>query len=331
MTARRVLGAVAAAVLAAVALRARYHDAPPAPAPSRAPAPETVAPDAAHPTSRRPDGAEAPAAKPGRPRSLRGTRVDGALAVDAHGRFVAGPEARRLFDYFLTASGEEPPERTRSRIVAEIERRLPPSARAEAVALLDRYLEYRERARTLAAGGDLAARVEAVARLRREILGAADSRALFGDDERAVAQAAEYQRIASDPALSEDERVRRLAALNAELPAAVGEARARALAPLALANAEAALRAQGGSPEAIRALREQLVGPEAADRLAALDRRRAQWQRRVDDFRTARQTIESDGALDPAERDRRLRDLLAERFTPTERQRVQALDAAAGN
>lgn len=330
MTAKRALGVLAAALLAAIALRAR-HPAPPAPAARGAPAPESVARDSLRTTSGSSDDIETPAARPGRPRSLRGTRVDGALAVDADGRFVAGPEARRLFDYFLTASGEEPPERTRSRIVAEIERRLPPSARAEAVALLDRYLEYRERARTLEAGGDLAARVEALARLRREVLGPDGSRALFGDDERAVARAAEYQRIASDPALSEDERVRRLAALNAELPSAVGEARARALAPLALANAEAALRAQGGTPDAIRALREQVVGPEAADRLAALDQRRAEWQRRVDDFRMERQTIENDGALDPAERERRIRDLLAERFTPTERQRVQGLDAAAGN
>ncbi len=328
MTARRALGVLATAVVVAVALRAR-HPAPPAP--RRAPVPESVARDPLRTTSGSSDDAETPATKPGRPRSLRGTRVDGALAVDANGRFVAGPEARRLFDYFLTASGEEPPDRTRSRIVAEIERRLPPSARAEAVALLDRYLEYRERARALEAGGDLAARVEALARLRRDVLGPDGSRALFGDDERAVARAAEYQRIASDPALSEDERVRRLAAINAELPSAVGEARARALAPLALANAEAALRAQGGSPQAIRALREQLVGREAADRLAALDQRREEWQRRVDDFRMERQTIESDGALDSAERDRRVRDLLAQHFTPTERQRVQALDAAAGN
>src|SRR5262249_56086368 len=127
------------------------------------------------------DSPQAPAAKPGRPRSLRGTRVDGGLAVDADGRFVPGPETRRLFDYFLTATGEEPPERTRSRIVAEIERRLPPSARAEAVALLDRYLDYRERARTFEASGDLAARGEAPARLRGEIFRADGSRKPFRD------------------------------------------------------------------------------------------------------------------------------------------------------
>src|SRR5262249_49147383 len=156
-------------------------------------------------------------------------------------------------------------------IVAEIERRLPPSARAEAVALLDRYLDYRERARTFEASGDLAARVEALARLRGEIFGADDSRRLFGDDERSVARAAEAPRRASDARPSGAAPGRRRAARAAAPPPATTAARARALAPLALANAEAALRAQGGSPEAIRALRLQLVGPDAAERLAALD------------------------------------------------------------
>src|SRR5882724_6410971 len=56
----------------------------------------------------------------GRPRSLRGTRIDGGLVVDADGRFVATIDARRLFDYFLTASGEVPADLLRARILREI-------------------------------------------------------------------------------------------------------------------------------------------------------------------------------------------------------------------
>jgi len=267
----------------------------------------------------------------GRPRSLRGTRIDGGLAVGADGHFVPGPEARRLFDYFLTASGEEPPDRTRARIVAEIARRLPEPAASEAVALLDRYLDYRTRASSLGTGGDLTEGVESLARLRAEVLGPANSRALFGDDQAVAAHAAEAARIAADGSLSPDERARRIAALDAGLPAAAREARARALGPLALAKAEAQLRAHGATAEDIRKLREQTVGPEAAARLAALDERRAQWQRRLDDFRTARQAIESDATLDVAERDRRIQELVTERFTPAERLRVQALGATSGH
>ena len=54
-------------------------------------------------------------------------------------------------------------------------------------------------------------------------------------------------------------------------------------------------------------------------------------QSRLDDFRTARQAIESDDALDATERDRRVQHMLEERFTPAERLRVQALDATSGH
>ena len=325
MTVRRPLVLLAAVLVAVVVVRARRPQ-PPA-ASSRPPASEAGSPTAARAAAATPGDADARATVPGRPRSLRGTRVDGGLGVDGDGRFVPGPDARRLFDYFLTASGEEPAERTRARIQAEIARRLPPAAAADAAALLDRYLEYQARARTLEADGDLAARAEALARLRRDVLGAADSQALFGDEERIVVGVAETARIMADQSLSADERAEKLAALDAALPPAARDARARALLPLQLAEAEAALRAQDASDEAIRALREQLVGPEAADRLAALDRRRAEWQGRVDAFRAARHAIETDDTLDPASRGRRIQELLAERFTPAERLRVQTLDA----
>ena len=68
-----------------------------------------------------------------------------------------------------------------------------------------------------------------------------------------------------------------------------------------------------------------------ASRSEISDERRAEWQRRLDDFRTTRQAIESDGALDAAERDRRVQELLAERFTPAERLRVQALGGRSGH
>src|SRR5262249_21514438 len=154
---------------------------------------------------------------------------------------------------------------------------------------------------------------------------------LGGQRTAGAAHAGEAARTAADGSLSPDERARRIAALDAGLPPAVREARARALGPLALAKAEAQLRAHGASAEDIRRLREQIVGPEASGRLAALDQRRAEGQRRRDATRGARQTISRDTTLDAAERDRRIQELLTERFTPPERLRVQALAATSGN
>ena len=253
-----------------------------------------------------------------RPRSLRGTRVDGGLAVDTGGRFMATPDARRLFDYFLATAGEEPPERTRARIVAAIERRLSGDAARDATTLLDRYLAYRERARHATTREELLA-------ARRDTLGP-DAEALFADVTPLEEMAVEVARTASDPRLSPEERAARREALEATLPEPLRNTRAQVLAPLTLIQEETALRAAGATPDAIRALRERMAGVHAADRLEALDRARADWDARVASYREARMAIESDPSLSADARARAVADLLATRFSGPERTRVAALD-----
>jgi lipase chaperone LimK len=290
------------------------------------------APAARDPAALDSDATRAPTRGHGRrPRSLRGTRADGELTVGDHGRFVVTPATRRFFDYWLAATGEATAERLRARIVAAIERRLPPEPAGEAIALLDRYLRYRERARDLAgtAGADdLAARVAAVTALRREVFGPQDATALFADEEAAVEVALLQREVATEPDLDPEERALRLAALEAALPPEERAARAEALRAVTLRREEAALRARGGSPDDLRALRERLVGPEAAARLTDLDRRRADWDARLQAYRTARADVEADPTRDPPARAAAVERLLAERFTPAERRRVQALEAA---
>lgn len=286
--------------------------------PAVAPAAQAGAPPAAPADT---DGARRP-----RPRSLRGTRIDGGLAVDASGRFVATPDARRLFDYFLATAGEEPAADIRARIVAVIDRRLSGDAARDATALLDRYLAYRERARHTTTREDLLA-------ARRETLGP-DADALFADVTPLEDMAVEAARIANDPSLGPDERAARRAALEAQLPEPLRETRAQALAPLNLIAEESALRAAGASPDEIRALRERMTGADAADRLEALDRARADWDARVASYREARAAIEADSSLPADARAQAIDDLIAARFTGPERMRVVALDriaAGAGN
>ena len=268
-----------------------------------------------------------------RPRSLRGTRVDGELtAVD--GRLVVTDATRRFFDYFLTATGEESPEAMRARIVAAIARRLPPAAARDAEALLDRYLRYRERARDLAgteAADDLAGRLDAVVALRREVFGPDDAAALFADEEAVVRTALAEHALREDATLSAEERALRLSAIEEARPAEERATRAAAMVAVTLRREEAALRERGGSADELRALREQVVGPEAAARLAALDQSRAEWQQRVDAYRAERAAIDADPSLTPAEHNAAIDRLLEARFSPPERLRVQALDEIANS
>ncbi len=272
----------------------------------------------------------APAVPPGAlPASLRGTEVDGALPVDANGNLVVGPAVRRFFDYFLSAAGEESEAALQTRLGAEIRARLDGAAAAQALDLLDRYMEYRARARDLGAErvADLDARLERVKQLRAEVFGADDARALFGDVEARDEVATAQRRVLSDPATSEDEKARQLVELEMQLPEDVRRARAASLAPLHLYREEARLRARGAPPEEIRAARQEAFGTEAADRLEELDRQRADWQQRVDDYRRERAAIESDASLNEAERSAAVAALLARRFSEPERLRLQALDS----
>jgi len=279
-----------------------------------------------------PDTADTPRS---RPRSLRGTRTDGGLVTDADGHFVPTIDARRLFDYFLTATGEIPADAIHTRIQQEIERRLQPGAAAEAVALLDRYLVYRERVRALAQAdvpddGDLDARLATLMALRREVLGPDAAEAFFADEEDDARRLLQARRIDGDPSLTAEERATRIEdifrASEAALPVDVREARAAARLATTLRGAESEIRARGGDDAEIAAARERIAGPAAAARLADLDRQRAAWQARVDAFRAARDRLERDTADNRATAVGRLLD---ESFTPAERRRVEALDRIA--
>jgi len=296
-------------------------------APLTGAAPDDPRHDAIAAALRRAPDAAPPAAPPA---SLRDTDVDGSLAVDADGHLLISPALRRFFEYFFVASGEESVDRIRQRIESAIDARLSGAAQGEAIDLLDRYVSYRERGRSLAESeppvGDLMARVEALRRLRRDSFGEHDAAALFADEEAVLAIAAAQHRIAADATLSEDERAAQLAALEAELPEPARSARAAVAAPLRLAREEAALRAAGGSPAEIQALREQAVGSEAAERLAGLDQRHAEWQARVGAYHQERAAIDADASLGGAQRDAALEALRGRHFSGPELVRIRALD-----
>lgn len=267
------------------------------------------------------------------PRSLRGTTPPVGLVVDAAGDLVPTPALHALFEHFLAASGEESPATIRARIVAELEERLPPRAARQGEALLDLYLAYREALRELddarlAASADLERRLQWLRETRREIFGADVADALFGTEEDALRVALEQRRVAADPSLDAETRRARLEELETRLPEPVRAAREAALAPLRLIEEEAALRDAGASDAEIQALHERRLGPEAAARLEAMDRSRAEWEQRVTRYRAERGALDADAGASPAARADALEALRVEHFGPEELTRVRALDGA---
>lgn len=271
------------------------------------------------------------AGHPPTPASLQDTQEDGALQVDADGHLVLSADVRRLFDYHLSATGEEPPEVIRARIVAALREKLPPQAAEEAIRLLDDYLAYREATRTLqippgTAPDDLGSRLEAVRQLRREHLGDAAATAFFGEDEQVDAVALERMKLEQDTSLPQDERERRIAALEEQLPPSTRAQREEALRPLRQQAEERELLATGATAEDLHQYRLSTVGDEATARLEALDRQRAEWRQRLETFRAKREALRL-AEPDMAAREAAVQRLLIDSFTPEERPRVEAADA----
>lgn len=265
------------------------------------------------------------------PEPVAGTQVDGDLRVDASGGFVPGPEALRFFDSFLTASGEESDATVRVRVSGEVGRRLSGTAGAEALALYDHYLQYLVGVaaidRKLSDTADMERRHQQVRELRRETFGPSLAYALFQERERIEEVAVERRRVMDDPTLSDRERIQRLAEIQARLPEEVRRSEAEAYSSLRLAREEDELRTGGGSEAEIQALREQSMGVEAADRLGKLDRERASWALRMQEYREERDRVMAGTTNAPEEAKAAfLRRVRERHFGPDELPRVEALD-----
>lgn len=253
-------------------------------------------------------------------------RLAGRLEFGADGAFVATPAALAWIDSFLFAHRHLPDELRRARLEEALRAALPPSAHAGALDLARRNLAFREAARGAFAegqsAGDLDRHLQWLRELRRRTYGAELAEALFADEEATLRVQLEMRRAAERLADDPEAREAALAALAEEWPDEVRERHARTTAPLRLARDTAALREAGASDAEIFALRAERVGPEAAERMAALDAERAAFADRLARYREERAAEIARGASAAD-----LEALRAEIFPPAERDHVARLDA----
>lgn len=268
------------------------------------------------------------------PASLAGTSVDGSFTIDGAGHFVPDRNALRLFDYFFSAAGEESVEVLRGRVLLHaIGGGLPRSAVAEIAAVLDRYIAYRDAARAALASGsggptDIGARVTEMRALQFRLLGPELAKAFYGDDGALADIDMRRLAVERDPSMTDLERQRALAAIDAQLPPEIRDARKASTMASDLHRRAEALRAAGRSSETIEALRRTELGPAAAERLAALDRSRDLFRQRLDAYRAERRALRSKQGNVNGEAYRQALDALRERhFSGSDLMRVRALDA----
>jgi len=291
------------------------------------------------------DGAQTPAAA--QPTELADTQAPDGLRVDTGGHLIIEAANRQVFDYFLDVPASLPEAQRVAMAEAHLRAKLVSPALTEAQSLLQRYLAYRM---ALAAQGDgrskpsidqLQQRPEMLATLRQQLasrtalrqqkLGATVAQAWYGDEN--AMNAAELERLAvmADTSLTPEQRAAKIAAIDANLPPSVQQARRDASAPVRLANAMDAWIKQGLSDAQIRQhLAVQGVDGVIADRLIQGNREEADWRARYDAYARERDRISAFTGLSDADRATQIAQLRQQTFTaPNEALRAQALDGLA--
>ena len=315
MRARQLPITWAAGVLAAAALVVIGLQALPA-----------TAPRAADPAPARGD-ATPPAAT-----SLAGTTPDGAATAAPDQSLVLDPALIRRFDYWLTTVGERPVAAIRSDVEHDLDAHLGPRAARQAKDLFARYVQFKEAlkaqrpARPTGRSVDILREgLRAMLALRATIFTDAESQALFGPQDAQASAALARMAIEQDPALGDAQRRDQLAALDARLPASVRAEREAPLAVVHLEEAAQQLRAQGGSEDDVYRMRAAATSPEAANRLADLDRDEAAWKARIADYQSQRAAVLASPGSD-AERAAAMNQLRGRLFTPQEQRRLAAYE-----
>jgi lipase chaperone LimK len=270
------------------------------------------------------------------PNSLQGTEVDGELEVDAGGHLKITNGVRHVFDYFLSATGEEPLESILARVRAYIRHKLPAVAAAEAEQIFDGYIAYKrgleniQQAQNAANGSiDIDAvrrQMQQVQALRTQYLSPAVITAFFGDEDAYDRYTLSRLELMQNKNLSAAQRAQQLAALEQQLPASIQESMKTINQYQNLEALQADWKKRGGSPAELRQIRENLVGAEATNRLESLDAERAGWDQRMSSWYDERAAILGNKNLSDDDRQRQLDTLRKSRFSDSERLRVESLE-----
>ena len=139
---------------------------------SLAPAPASLPPDRAVPSS------------------LQGTEPDGGWRADARGHLIVERALRRRFDYWLSAVGEWKPDEIGARVLEAARHDLPPAAVAQLQLLWARYVELQrhawQRAVQPAEPGSWRPALEERQSVRRQLLAREAADAFYAEEEQAL-------------------------------------------------------------------------------------------------------------------------------------------------
>lgn len=274
-------------------------------------------------------------------KSMEGTVPDGDLRdmqnhqpKDQSGR-LAYAELRRMFDYYLSAVGEQSIEAISRQIRAEVDRNMSPTQALEAKRLLDLYLDYKRALVDLEKRPDLAGadakamrkRFLAMQDLRTRFFSEVEIQGMYGFDDAYDLDAIARMEVSQDPTLNDAQKKAKFAALDAAMPATLREERDAPRVVIKLEEAAQAMRARGASEDEIYRMRTKELNAEAAARLAEVDREEAAWKARIAHYLLERgKVLKTFADAAESERQAALTQLQQSLFDENERRRLPAYE-----
>jgi len=272
------------------------------------------------------------------PLSLRDTPRPTALGVDEDEELIADHRVRNLFEYYLTAIGEEPLDRIISRIQHDLSGQLDGIALEQANQILEGYLQYRNNMAVIKNQfvnqyGNQTYNLDVVKEMKSALR---ESRYGFLSEDVIIGffkqedQYDDYMMarvgVSSDSSLSGAEKEQLINQLDQHSPQWIIEASQRANLVSNVRTKEKHLRAEGATEDEIYSIRQQAYGVEGAENLRALDEQRAKWRRLVDLYRVdLNSMIASVGGSSNID-DELLNSLRSQYFEGPELIRIKAID-----
>ncbi len=272
------------------------------------------------------------------PRSLQGTDVDGEIIIDENKQLVVTEGLRRLFDYFLSALGEEEEAVIYARVESYIRSHTPEPAASQAVTIFDQYVAYLKAIPAIenrygnlqlqaTKTGELDLNVVAqqkqdVAKLRQQHFDKDTIKAFFGAEDEYDDYSLAMVKINQDKELSDAQKEAARQDYISRMPDNAIKTNIAQQANLnELITRTEQMQAKGATAEELYNMRRELVGAPAAARLAQVDQQDADFDQRFKQYQTQKQRLLSQNA-DKVQAQTQINQIEQQLFNETERKRL---------
>ncbi len=276
------------------------------------------------------------------PRSLQGTDVDGEIIIDENKQLVVTEGLRRLFDYFLSALGEEDENTINARVKSYIRSHTPEPAASQAVTIFEQYVAYLKAIPAIekkygnlqlqaTQSGELDLNVVAqqkqdVAKLRQQHFDKETIAAFFGAADEYDDYSIEMVRINQNEQLSDAQKETAKQDYISRMPDNTTKANLAQQANLnELMTRTEQMQAEGATAGELYNMRRELVGAPAAARLAQVDQADANFDQRFKQYQAQKQQLlkqNTDNAQINQQTQAQISQIEQQLFNDTERKRL---------